>query len=87
MLLRMYCSANNVSQRHHTCHYQVYRPSCAQVHGFWHELETAGNERQRALLRQLNAHLEDLSRAIEVQHFRQSVQPLKEPKHAFCCRC
>jgi hypothetical protein len=33
-------------------------PADIQVHGFWHELETAGNERQRALLRRLNAHLE-----------------------------
>jgi hypothetical protein len=39
----------------------------AQVRGFWHQLETATNERQRALLHRLNAHLEGLSRAIEVQ--------------------
>ncbi len=38
----------------------------AQVRGFWHQLETATNERQRALLRRLNGHLEGLSRAIEV---------------------
>lgn len=38
----------------------------AQVRGFWHQLETATNERQRALLRRLNLHLEGLSRAIEV---------------------
>jgi hypothetical protein len=36
------------------------------VRGFWHQLETATNERQRALLRRLNLHLEGLSRAIEV---------------------
>ena len=39
----------------------------AQVRGFWHQLETATNERQRALLRRLNLHLEGLSRAIEVR--------------------
>ena len=39
------------------------------MRGFWHQLETATNERQRALLRRLNLHLEGLSRAIEV-HIR-----------------
>ena len=37
------------------------------MRGFWHQLETATNERQRALLRRLNGHLEGLSRAIEVR--------------------
>lgn len=36
-----------------------------QVGEFWHELEAATNERQRKMFRQVNRHLEALSRAIE----------------------
>jgi hypothetical protein len=61
------------ASRHRTCPF-------AQVRGFWHQLETATNERQRALLRRLNAHLEGLSRAIEV-HFA-SMLPSPASSHS-----
>jgi tRNA U34 5-carboxymethylaminomethyl modifying GTPase MnmE/TrmE len=46
-------------------HADIFREIDQEVRGFWHQLETATNERQRALLRRLNGHLEGLSRAIE----------------------
>ncbi len=53
----------------------------AQVRGFWHQLETATNERQRALLRQLNGQLEGLSRAIEV--LLRSLTSIARPRPEF----
>ena len=35
----------------------VIAPPCAQVREFWHELESATNERQAAMFGLLNGHL------------------------------
>lgn len=46
-------------------HSEIFSTIDEEVRAFWHDLEMASNERQRALLRRLNVHLEQLGRMIE----------------------